>query len=145
MEVLDKVKNINLEEALLDVNKLGELYEVFKEIRSFEKELEDKMKATLNAGGKVKGYKLVEGKNKRDWNLKGEALKAEVIRRGLDPNLLFETKPISVPKFAKLVGHKNVDGLVKYSKQAPVMAKADDNRKEVIVGGQVTADDFAGL
>lgn len=109
-------------------------------IKSWLNAVEDVVKERLESGKGFKGYKLVEGRSSRDWSNEEEAIIALSSTHNDDE--LFERSFISVAKFEKLVGKKNIkdfENLIVKKSGKPTVVLETDPRKSL----SVSSNDFS--
>lgn len=102
---------------------------------------------TLLAGGDIPGWKMVEGRSKRDWDNMDEAFSA-LKAAGIQDELLWHREPYTLSCLEKQLGKKSfqdiVGGHVVKSPGKPTLAPAADKRP--IYAAKPTAeDDFINL
>lgn len=97
-----------------------------KLIEDFLKAVEDKVYNRLIEGGKLEGYKLVEGRSTRKWI--DEAENHLIDKLGDDA---FEKKLIGITKAGKLMDKKDIDDLTFKPEGKPTLAKESDKRKAI--------------
>jgi hypothetical protein len=109
-------------------------------IKSWLSAVEEVVKERLESGEGFKGYKLVEGRSSRDWADIDEAESA--LRIDHTDEELYEMNFISVAKFEKLVGKKNIkefENLIVKKTGKPTVALETDPRKSL----SVSSNDFS--
>lgn len=109
-------------------------------IKSWLSAVEEVVKERLESGEGFKGYKLVEGRSSRDWADIDEAESA--LRIDHTDEELYEMNFISVAKFEKLVGKKNIkqfENLIVKKTGKPTVAPETDPRKSL----SVSSNDFS--
>jgi hypothetical protein len=109
-------------------------------IKSWLSAVEEVVKERLESGEGFKGYKLVEGRSSRDWSNEEEAVVA--LSDAHTEEELFERSFISVAKFEKLVGKKNIkefENLIVKKTGKPTVALETDPRKSL----SVSSNDFS--
>lgn len=109
-------------------------------IKSWLNAIEEHVRERLESGNGFTGYKLVEGRSSRDWGSEEEAVIA--LSDAHTEEELFERSFISVAKFEKLVGKKNIKGfenLIVKKSGKPTVVPESDPRKSL----SVSANDFS--
>jgi hypothetical protein len=109
-------------------------------IKSWLNAIEEHVRERLESGEGFSGYKLVEGRSSRDWANIDEAESA--LRIDHTDEELYEMNFISVAKFEKLVGKKNIkqfENLIVKKAGKPTVAPESDPRKSL----SVSANDFS--
>jgi hypothetical protein len=109
-------------------------------IKSWLSAIEEHVRERLESGDGFTGYKLVEGRSSRDWNNEEEAVIA--LSDAHTEEELFERSFISVAKFEKLVGKKNIkqfENLIVKKSGKPTVVTESDPRKSL----SVSANDFS--
>lgn len=105
-------------------------------IKSWLGAVEDVIKERLESGGEFEGFKLVEGRSSRDWENADAA--TSTLSATFADDELFEKSFISVAKFEKLVGKKNLkefENLIVKKSGKPTVVSSDDPRKAISVCG----------
>jgi hypothetical protein len=109
-------------------------------IKSWLSAIEEHVRERLESGNGFTGYKLVEGRSSRDWGSEEEAVIA--LSDAHTEEELFERSFISVAKFEKLVGKKNIkdfENLIVKKSGKPTVVPESDPRKSL----SVSANDFS--
>lgn len=109
-------------------------------IKSWLSAIEEHVRERLESGSGFTGYKLVEGRSSRDWSNEEEAVVA--LSDAHTEEELFERSFISVAKFEKLVGKKNIkqfENLIVKKAGKPTVVPESDPRKSLAV----SANDFS--
>lgn len=105
-------------------------------IRSWLSAVEEMVRTQLEEGKEFSGFKLVEGRSSREWVNQEEAIYALSADDELKKDDLFETSFISVAKFEKLVGKKNVkkyENLFVKRAGKPTVVPSSDPRSSIAV------------
>lgn len=91
------------------------------------------LKECLN-GGTIPGWKAVEGRGSRDWKDLDTAF-AELEKQGINQELLWERKPLTVAQAEKVVGKKDfetfVGVLIDKKPGKPTLVKESDKRPQI--------------
>lgn len=103
-------------------------------IISWLKDAQDYARESAEAGAKIPGYKLVEGRSNRKYT--DEIAVAEAMRaKGWPDEVLFEKKLLGLTAMEKLVGKKTItelpEGLVVKPQGKPVLVPQSDKRDEL--------------
>lgn len=97
------------------------------------KALQDYAFNQLMAGGDIPGFKIVEGRQARDW---ADRAFDALIERGVDEAMLYERKPVSVAGLEKSLGKKMfgavAEGLWNRLPGKPTLAPVSDKRPRYV-------------
>ena len=119
-------------ETLTD-DEIGDILRRAQMLDNWIKALEDYAQDKLLHGGKIPGWKLVEGRSVRTIADTEKAF-AELTAAGFDSDLLYERKPLGLTALEKLCGKKKLTELIGtyITKPAgkPTLAPESDKRKE---------------
>lgn len=119
--------------APLTDEEIGDILRRSEELDNWVKALEDYVRDKLLHGGKIPGWKLVEGRSVRTITDTDKAF-AELTAAGFDGDLLYERKPLGLTALEKLCGKKKLTELIGtyIAKPAgkPTLAPETDKRKE---------------
>lgn len=109
-------------------------------INSWYESLKLRVRETLETGGNVPGYKLVEGRSNRRWI--DEAKVVEKFKQSVGEDKLFERKLLSPAKLEKIVGKGKLEesGLTEKPPASKAIAKDNDPRP---VARSSAAQDFS--
>lgn len=119
-------------ETLSD-EEIGDILRRAQALDNWIKALEDYAQDKLLHGGKIPGWKLVEGRSVRTIADTEKAF-AELTAAGFDSDILYERKPLGLTALEKLCGKKKLTELIGtyITKPAgkPTLAPESDKRKE---------------
>lgn len=111
---------------------VGEALTLAKGVADWLKKLEGYAVKTLESGGAIPGYKLVEGRRVRTWDDQTAAF-IDITSKGIDEALLYERKPLTVAQLETVVGKKVYAQIVAphvtVSPGKPTLVPESDNRK----------------
>lgn len=121
-------------DKMMTNNHLAECYKSVNLIESWLKSIKDEVYSVLIDGGKIPGYKLVEGKQGiRKWNNEEDA--ASFIKSlGKSKDEVYNIKVISPTQAKKLCGkllsNNDIEAMTIRSESNPVIAEVSDKREE---------------
>ena len=119
---------------LLSNDEAGEVLKKARDIKQWVTDLEAWALKAILSGEEVAGWKAVEGRSNRDFADQDKAF--EIIKAsGVDENMLYERKPITLTAVEKLLGKKEftellADQIVKPPGK-PTLAPETDKRKAI--------------
>lgn len=122
-DIKDRIKNLTPQEVSKILNMSKALTEFLKEVKSHAKDMAER-------GVKIEGYKLVEGKSRRQW-IDPEAT-VEELSFLFDEDDLFEPRKLKTPaQLEKIVGKKSVEELCQKVTSGRNLVTEDSKGKEV--------------
>lgn len=144
-DALDPVSGKPKEAAELSAEEIGAILKKAQFLAAWVKKLEDHALKTLVSGGKIPGWKLIEGRSNRSFTDTEAALKAAV-ESGYDEALFWEKKPVTLTAAEKIIDKDiwntvMVPFVVKPPGK-PTLAPVDDKRPEYSI--KTSAEDAFG-
>ena len=131
LEIVNRPLYGKLPPTLTDAE-VGEALTIGKDVADWLKKLESYATRTLESGGTIPGYKLVEGRSNRIWTDQNEAFKS-MRENGVDEALLFERVPLTVSKLEKALDKKlfakAAEPFITKAPGKPTMVPETDPRK----------------
>ena len=118
---------------LLSSEEIGEYLRMGKDVAAWVSDLKDYALSECLAGRTVQGWKAVEGRSTRKWSNEDLALNT-LIATGVEPELLFETKPLSLAKIEKVVSADKMAAVADYIIKppgSPTLVEESDKRKAI--------------
>lgn len=118
---------------LLSSEEIGEYLRMGKDVAAWVSDLNDYALSECLAGRTVQGWKAVEGRSTRKWSNEDLALNT-LIATGVEPELLFETKPLSLAKIEKVVSADKMAAVADYIIKppgSPTLVEESDKRKAI--------------
>ena len=118
---------------LLSSEEIGEYLKMGKDVAAWVSDLKDYALAECLAGRTVQGWKAVEGRSTRKWSNEDLALNT-LIATGVESELLYETKPLSLAKIEKVVSADKMAAVVDYIIKppgSPTLVEESDKRKAI--------------
>lgn len=136
----------DIQSACLSDEEVGNILKKAQYLASWVKKLEAYAQNRLLDGGKIPGWKLVEGRSNRGFSDTDAAFDA-LINAGYDRSLLYEEKPVTLTEAEKLIDKdvwKNVAaGYIIKPPGKPTLVPEDDKRPEYKIKPSA-ADAFGG-
>lgn len=130
--------------ALLTPEEMSAILERGKFLAEWYKTIQDKALELMLDGGKIPGYKVVEGRSQRVWTDQDKALE-KLQASGVERAVIYDSVPKTLAQLEKLLGTAKFGELVGefvFKPQGkPTLALATDSRKEY----SSAAADFAGV
>ena len=118
----------------LTVEEIADALERGRKIAGWVADLEEHALHLALSGVNIPGWKVVEGRRKRDYTNVDEAFR-HLIENGIDEAILYERKPLSVAKLEKALGKKTfrelVEPFVKTEPGKPTLAPESDKREAI--------------
>ena len=112
---------------------LGAILKQADELKRWVSDVEDEALKTLLSGGRIPGWKAVEGRSNRVFKDTDEAF-AALIASGVSQDMLYERRPITLSAAEKLVGAKTFSSVLANHiikpQGKPTLAQATDPRPE---------------
>lgn len=118
---------------LLSSEEIGEYLKMGKDVAAWVSDLKDYALSECLAGRTVQGRKAVEGRSTRKWSDEDLALNT-LIATGVESELLFETKPLTLAKIEKLVSTEEMAAVADYIIKppgSPTLVEESDKRKAI--------------
>lgn len=118
---------------LLSSEEIGEYLKMGKDVAAWVSDLKDYALAECLAGRTVQGWKAVEGRSTRKWSDEDLALNT-LIATGVESELLYETKPLSLAKIEKVVSADKMAAVADYIIKppgSPTLVEESDKRKAI--------------
>ena len=121
------------EPPVLTDDQVGDILTRALNLQKWVESLKEYAEKTILAGGRIAGFKMVEGRGSRDWNDQDAAFQA-LQARGVAEAMLYERKPVSVAGLEKTLGKKAfaeaADGLWQKKPGKPALVPSSDKRPE---------------
>ena len=121
------------EPPLLTDDQVGDILTRALNLQKWVESLKAYAEKTILAGGRIAGFKMVEGRGSRDWNDQDEAFQT-LQERGIAEAMLYERKPVSVAGLEKALGKKvfaeTADGLWQKKPGKPALVPESDKRPD---------------
>lgn len=129
---------------VLNHDEVGSILTQAKMLADWVKKLEDWALSELLIGAQIHGWKAVEGRSGRVWaNQEGAFNK--LISEGINEELLYERKPLTLSQIEKEIGVKDFNALVGdmviKTPGKPALAEQSDKR-EAITNKSSAEEDF---
>lgn len=119
---------------LISLEEASNILKRTRQLVSYVKKLEEYVLAQCLAGKEVPGWKAVEGRSNRQFT-DIDAAFAKAQKLGVQEELLYERKPITLAQLEKVMGKKEFEeGLSNFVMKpagSPTLAEADDKRPAV--------------
>ena len=118
---------------LLSNEEIGEYLKKGKDVAAWVSDLKDYALTECLAGRTVQGWKAVEGRSTRKWSDEDLALNT-LIATGVESELLYETKPLSLAKIEKVVSADKMAAVTDYIIKppgSPTLVEESDKRKDI--------------
>ena len=120
--------------ALLTTDQLGEYLKKGQDVAKWLKDIEEVALKESLAGNEVPGWKAVAGRTTRDWTDMDAAF-AKLEADGIQPEILWERKPLSLAQVEKAVGKKifaeSVSEFVTKKTGKPALVETSDKRPAI--------------
>lgn len=120
--------------ALLTTDQLGEYLKKGQDVAKWLKDIEEVALKESLAGNEVPGWKAVAGRTTRDWTDMDAAF-AKLEADGVQPEILWERKPLSLAQVEKAVGKKifaeSVSEFVTKKTGKPALVETSDKRPAI--------------
>lgn len=125
-------------------DEIGQLLAAAEGLAAWYKDLQEYAQTTLLSGGRIPGYKLVEGRSVRAFTSTDDAMKA-LTDAGWDEALLYDRKPKTLTELEKLLGKKafaeTLSDYITKPKGKPTLVPESDKREAYNPG----AAEFEGV
>lgn len=130
-------------EPTLSDNEVGQVLGQARDLKKWIEDLEEYALETLLKGGKIWGWKAVEGRGSRSWSSDTEEIEHRLCSLGYPTELAYERKILSVAQLEKVIGKdgfENFSDLFQRFKGKPTLAPESDKRPEYVQGTTATED-----
>jgi hypothetical protein len=121
--------------ALIGLDEVGKYLTLGQEVATWLEDLKAFALKECLAGKNVTGWKAVAGRTSRNWINQDAAFKTLVDKGYTQEEMLWERKPLTVPKVEKLIGKKQYleieDELVEKSEGKPTLVPEADKRQAI--------------
>ena len=128
----------------LSDEEVGHILRVAGNLKQWVSDVEEYALKTLVAGGEIPGWKIVEGRSNRVINDVDACFK-RLIAGGIQEEMLYERKPITLTAIEKMVGKQyvndNLSDFIEKPQGKPTLAVAEDSRPAMQLH-QTAAEDF---
>ena len=146
-EAWDENQNIKKLPPLLSWEETGELLKKAMFLKSWVQELEKISLNELVTGGKVPGWKIVEGKSNRKLS-DADAAFTELAQAGYEEAVLYKREPITLGELEKTLRKEHRQEILsKYlvkPQGKPTLAPEDDARPEMVLQKVSAEEAFGG-
>ena len=119
---------------LISNDEMGEYLKKGEDVAKWLSDLQDCALAECLAGKAVPGWKAVEGRGSREW-IDLDTAFSGLAAAGVEEELLWERKPLSVAQAEKVIGKKEFEAMAgKYVKKRPgkpALVRESDNRPAI--------------
>jgi hypothetical protein len=136
---------VGLPDVHISSAKLADLLDRLAILGPYKNALEQLAEDRLKAGEDVPGYKIVGRRARRAWNDDEQAILAELVRHGVDPDKLLVTELKSPAQVEKSVGAKLYRDVVKghvMQQSSGVNLVPDNDPRARLAGGRTALEAF---
>ena len=116
----------------LEEEEIADILNMSGDLEAWVKDIKDHALKSLLSGGKLEGWKIVEGKSNRRYTDEDKVADA-VAAAGYEP---YEKKLLGITSMTSLLGRKKfnelLSGLVEKPQGKPVLVRSDDKRPEYV-------------
>lgn len=138
-------ERLNSDDPVLTDADIGEILTAAKDIVNWYNGIKEYALKAILQGRTIPGYKAVEGKSNRKWTDQAEAFK-KLIKEGIQQDLLYERKPLTLSQVESLIGKKKFSEMLKdyvvKPQGAPTLALESDKKPSYV---QIGAAEFKGV
>jgi len=119
---------------LLTDEEVGKYLNAAADLEKWISDLKEYALKTCLTGGKIPGWKAVEGRGSRSWTDEAEAFDA-IRKSGIPDEMLYERKPLTLAAVEKLMGKKSfgevAGGYVQKTAGKPALVTEADKREAI--------------
>jgi hypothetical protein len=119
-----------------DDKELGEIFRHKSKIESWLKDIGEYIRTKLLKHGEYPGFKMVEGRSKRNWNMEDFQVAQKLYEFGVEKEDIFKKSIVTVPQAEKLLGkkHEGLTELYKKDAGSPTVVHESDKRPALKIG-----------